>query len=57
VRYTLRIQKHAKITVDALERISSNIITVNPALQRLSRQDLLHIYIKLYIIKLLLKKK
>ncbi|MDR2028508.1 MAG: hypothetical protein LBP93_03095 [Treponema sp.] len=57
LRHTLRLQKNARITPDALEQITSNIIAENPALQRLSRQDLLHIYIKLYIIKLLLQIK
>jgi hypothetical protein len=53
LRHTLRFQKKTRITLESLERIASNIITVNPALQRLSRQDLLLMYIKLYIIKLL----
>jgi hypothetical protein len=53
LRHTLRLQKKTRITLESLERIASNIITVNPALQRLSRQDFLLMYIKLYIIKLL----
>jgi hypothetical protein len=55
LRHTLRIQKYAKMSPAALTQMASNIIAENPALQRLSRQDLLSIYIKLYISKLLLR--
>lgn len=57
LRHILRLQKNVRITFDALEQITSNIIAENPVLQRLSRQDLLYMYIKLYIIKLLLQTK
>jgi hypothetical protein len=57
LRHTLRIQKYIKLTPESLDQMTSNIITENAALQRLSRQDLLYIYIKLYIIKLLFQMK
>jgi hypothetical protein len=57
LRHSIRIHKTKKINREGLEEIVDGIVTHTPALQSLGGQDSLHMYMELYMIKLLLNIK
>jgi hypothetical protein len=52
-RKTTRLQKNLKPTVDTLREMADTLVSRNPALQKLSSQESLRLYIQVYLIKLL----
>ncbi|MDR1420982.1 MAG: hypothetical protein LBI86_11465 [Treponema sp.] len=57
LRHSVRIHKTRKINREGLEEIAGGIISRTPALQDLGGQDFLHLYMELYMVKLLLDIK
>lgn len=57
LRQTLRIQKKKKISRESLSEMTSVLISRTPALRSLGGQDSLHLYMELYMVKLLLTFK
>ncbi|MDR2257875.1 MAG: hypothetical protein LBE14_01860 [Treponema sp.] len=57
LRQILRIQKKKKISREGLSEISTALISRTPALQNLGGQDSLHLYLELYMVKLLMTFK
>ncbi|MDR0602026.1 MAG: hypothetical protein LBG42_06545 [Treponema sp.] len=57
LRHSIRIHKTKKINREGLEEIATGIVSHNPALQSLGGQDSLHMYMELYMVKLLLDTK
>jgi hypothetical protein len=54
LRQALRIRKNRKINAEQLDEMAAAIIAHTPALQGLSAQDSLRLYMELYMVKLLL---
>jgi hypothetical protein len=54
LRQALRIRKNRKISAGQLDEMAAAIISRTPALQGLSAQDSLRLYMELYMVKLLL---
>ncbi|MDR1618419.1 MAG: hypothetical protein LBS06_05150 [Treponema sp.] len=54
LRQAIRIRKNRKIGAEQLNEMAAAIISHTPALQGLSAQDSLRLYMELYIVKLLL---
>jgi hypothetical protein len=57
LRHTIRIHKTKKISSRGLNEMASVLIARTPALQSLGGQDSLHLYMELYMVKLLLTFK
>jgi hypothetical protein len=57
LRQTIRIQKKKKISREGLSEMASALISRTPALRGLGGQDSLHLYMELYMVKLLLTFK
>jgi hypothetical protein len=57
LRHAIRIHKTRKINRKGLEEIADGIVGHTPALQGLGGQDSLHMYMELYMVKLLLNIK
>jgi hypothetical protein len=57
LRQTIRIQKKKKISSEGLSEMASALIARTPALRSLGGQDSLHLYMELYMVKLLLTFK
>jgi hypothetical protein len=53
LRQALRIRKNRKISAEQLDEMAAAIISHTPALQGLSAQDSLRLYVELYMVKLL----
>jgi hypothetical protein len=53
LRRILRLQTHKKVSPKSIVSLADAIIAQSPALQQLDAQESLHLYIQLYIIKLL----
>ncbi|MDR0623054.1 MAG: hypothetical protein LBG10_01320 [Treponema sp.] len=57
LRQTLRVQKNKKISREGLNEMAAALIARTPALRGLRGQDSLHLYIELYMVKLLMTFK
>ena len=54
LRKIIRVHKSRKISRESLDETANLIISSTPALHKISSQDTLHLYIQLYMVKLLL---
>jgi hypothetical protein len=57
LRYTIRIHKSKKISLEGLSEIAADLVARTPALQGLGGRDSLLLYMELYMVKLLLTFK
>jgi hypothetical protein len=57
LRQTIRVHKKQKISREGLAEIAAALIAHTPALRGLGAQDSLHLYLELYMVKLLLTFK
>ncbi|MDR0876953.1 MAG: hypothetical protein LBN21_02785 [Treponema sp.] len=57
LRRVIRVQKNRRITRESLSDMATGLVTHTPALQKLSGQESLHLYMELYMVKLLLNIK
>jgi hypothetical protein len=57
LRQTIRIRKKKQISPENLSEMATALINRTPALRELSGQDSLHLYLELYMVKLLLTFK
>jgi hypothetical protein len=56
LRQMLRFQKSAVVNSDSLDKLANAILDGSTGLQKISEQNALFLYIKLYLIKLLVNR-
>jgi hypothetical protein len=54
LRHVLRFQKKAAVNRDTLDKITTSIMETSTGLHKISEQNTLYLYVKLYLVKLLL---